>query len=152
MDSLSIIILSVGIFDGVIFIICIYYISVHLKRRAKEPKNTSWCEAVKQFGFTEWVGIILETSDIGADYFFAADLIVTPKSGTFVILGWISLFIAVVGVIVFICKYMLLRKLLGVQIKRYRDKLNNTTNDEERESIMKQIRTRKMDIGVISLL
>eukprot|EP01084_Bolivina_argentea_P013105 24543_1 len=149
------IMISIGSIDFMVFLLCMCYIFTGLRKRAKEPVNASWCVAIKEFRFIQYIGIILELFDITTDYVFASDLIVAKSDDTLlVILGWISLVIAILGVILFLCKYSLLKKLLGVQIKRYKEELKQTqnNNNHERNLIMRQIRIRKIDIDVLSLL
>eukprot|EP01084_Bolivina_argentea_P276790 472371_1 len=152
-NTVFIIIIVLSVTDLFIIIFCIYYIATKLRYRAQEPYNTSWLVAMKQFGVMEYVGIILELIDIVTDWILATNLIIYPKyDSSFKVLGWVSLIFAVCGVAVFICKYFLLKKILGVQIKKYKAQLKQPNDDEKRKQIMKEIRIRKTDIDVMSLL
>eukprot|EP01084_Bolivina_argentea_P048177 88775_1 len=143
--------------DALIFIVCLAYILTKLSKRAKEPKVGTWKDAFEEFGALEYVGIIMEIMDIITDYIFATNLILShrlTKLGSDVaILGWGSLIFSVFGMVVFICKYALLKKLLGVQIKEYRHKLSiNKGDSDKRAEIMNKIRYCKLDIDVVNLL
>eukprot|EP01084_Bolivina_argentea_P027015 50209_1 len=148
-SDLIITLIVLGIIDAVIFVCCMYYIFTKLATRSKEPNNASWMDAFKEFRFMEYAGIIIESCDIFTDYVFASDLIISNHNR---ILGWMSLLIAILGVILFFSKYLLLKKILGVQVKRYRKQLKETNDRDERDSIMQEIRKRKIDIDVMSLL
>eukprot|EP01084_Bolivina_argentea_P178149 307968_1 len=147
------IIIIVGAVDLAIVVCCIYYIFTKLTPRAKDPNNASWNDAIKEFRFVDYFSIVFEIVDIITDYLFAADLITSSMIDVFLImLGWISLIIAIFGVILFFSKCLLLKKLVGFQIKKYRNQLKETNDRAERTVIMQEIRSRIMDIDVLSLL
>ncbi len=101
----------------------------------------------------DYFGIIFQLFDIVTDYVFATGLIVSSSTELLThTLGWISLFIGILGTVAFLSKYMLLKKLSGIQIKKYRHKLKETNDVNKRNKIMQEIRIRKMDISVLSLL
>eukprot|EP01083_Nonionella_stella_P212416 767129_1 len=90
------IIIILGAIDGVLIIICIYYITTRLRHRIGEPGSATWSDAIKHFGSAEYAGVVLEIFDILTDYLFAADLIVSQeKDESLIVLGWISLMFAI---------------------------------------------------------
>eukprot|EP01083_Nonionella_stella_P164502 544590_1 len=139
-----------SIIDGVILIGCLVYIYRKVLERTKIPGNASWAHALRQFEKMDYIVVVLELSDLITDYVFAADLILNA-SGT-ATLGWISLMLSVFGLIMFYTKYILMRKLWGFQVAKYRKQLKECNDVMQRAKIMIEIRHRMMDIDVISLL
>eukprot|EP01083_Nonionella_stella_P011296 32127_1 len=145
----------IGVFcvvDAVLIGLCVMWIITKLRFRVQLPGNSSWKHALKQFGAAEYLGIVVELFDIITDYLFAADLIVRSMDSTLMTLGWISLIVAIFGVIMFYTKYVLMKKLWGYQRANFTRKLSLSTDQTTKIQITQEIRIRTMDICVISLL
>ena len=136
-----------GCMDIILFCICIRHIVTNLQHRVKKPGNASIKDTIKRFGAMQWIGIVVELFDCITDYIYATDLILISATA---VLGWLSLIVSVLGLVLFLLKYSLFRKLFGHQIGEYQDKLNDSASDQT--DIMNEIRVRHLDLDVISLL
>eukprot|EP01084_Bolivina_argentea_P079095 143521_1 len=151
-DNMLITVIGLGSVDLIIFIWCIYYIFTELIKRAKEPNNTSLCDTINQFRFIDYIIIILEIFNIITDYIFVVYLLMDTSSEIRIFaLSWLALIVSILGVILFVFKYILLNKILGVQIKQYQLALSHARDDIKQQKMITEIRIRRFDIDVISL-
>eukprot|EP01084_Bolivina_argentea_P141890 249301_1 len=151
--SLLVIIFFLSVFSIVAFIVSILWISMSTRHRTMSGANAKWREAFNAFGLMEYFGIVLETFDIITDYLFAANIIISDDSSSYeLFLGWFSLLFAILGVIIFVVKYLTMRKLMGKQIATFKHQLTLTENLQKRKEIIEKIRLRLLDIDVLSIL
>eukprot|EP01084_Bolivina_argentea_P217155 368765_1 len=150
-SSLFTVIIIFGCIDMVLIFFALLHIIRKTKVRTAKPGNASYIDTIKEFKVIQYIQIVAEVFDITTDYLYAASLIVTQKKDL-VIIGWISLVFAVFGLSIFFFKYQTYRKLVALQVKKLKKKLEKCNDEDKQEQIITQIRHRTMDINVISLL
>eukprot|EP01084_Bolivina_argentea_P094354 169620_1 len=149
--SLLSLVIVIGMLVGIIIIICIIYLVFISKitERTKQIGTATVLETLNEFSWIERLSLGIEVIDIITDYLYGVDLITHNLAS----LGWISLFAAGVGCVIFYIKFFLAKKLIGFQSVQLKAEFKqNVDNAEKCLLLMNQLRQRKMDIYMISLL
>eukprot|EP01083_Nonionella_stella_P083941 232190_1 len=146
--------LAVAAVTACILLYCFVYIccASGMVQRVSLPGNQGFFKTLRILGFCGCLPFIFTITDIGSDYLYAVKLI-TETNEDIRMLGWISLFAAIVGLILFGLKVFLLRKLIGYQVYNYKKELKTLSPQSPKaKEIMSQIRKRSIDIDTIGLL
>eukprot|EP01083_Nonionella_stella_P092164 257897_1 len=150
-----------AILAGVIAIICVWYLAMSkLTSRTLEIGTASFKQTFHQLGLTEKFSLVIEVFDVVTDYLFAVDLITNNNaSNDVILLGWISLFAAIIGCLFFYVKLLLTKKLIGFQVPLLKQQLKrrlsvaqDTIDNIQQNELMMAMRQRRIDIYVITLL
>eukprot|EP01083_Nonionella_stella_P232411 819902_1 len=147
------IIIVVGSVNIILFVFCMHYIVTQMPTRSRDSKigNASFWKTLKSITVVDYLMIGLEIFDIATDYLYATSLIVSNHS-YLIVLGWLSLMFSICGLVVLFSKYSAFRKLIASQVNVLKEEAAKAKEDDERDEKMKQIRARKTDIHIISLL
>ena len=75
-------------------------------------------ETIRMLGISGVFAVGLQIADIVTDYIYAVDLITSYNDNDSIQrLGYISLFAAIMGLLLFLLKMLLMRKLIGHQVQ-----------------------------------
>eukprot|EP01084_Bolivina_argentea_P281854 482345_1 len=144
--------LVVAIIGSVITFICVFYVIFSkLCIRTRAFGSSTTIQTLKEVGFITLIFFVFEIVDVVTDYILAVDLI-TDENDEISALGWISLLAAIIGLILFFVKFVLMKKLIGFQIPQLKENFQNAQSEMEENTLANEIRIRRTDIYIISLL
>eukprot|EP01084_Bolivina_argentea_P030116 55847_1 len=149
-DILAVIIIFL-ILSVIMGILCLVYLlkKQNLSQRTNEVGTATFIDTLKELEISERLGLILEIVDIITDYMYSSQLILAEIT-RIKVLGWFLLMFSICGVLLFLFKVNLMKKLIGKQCKEYKQQreMNRITSTQLND----EVKRRFLDIGLFSFV